>query len=201
MGMIYGLSQASEADLERLHQNPKQIHAFLSRNYPQKPSSPPRPGLFARLFGWRQPEASIPNDLPATEPFTVGTEESDLDKAWHGLHFLFTETAWDGVPPASFLLKGGREIGAEDVGYGPASSFTPSEVRDVDEYLRQLDPQVLRTRFNPDRMMKLEIYPTIWDRDPAEDDTLGYLLEYFEILREFVSKTAARGLGLVVYTG
>lgn len=48
-------------------------------------------------------------------------------------------------------------------------------------------------------MIKLQIYPEIWDRDASEDDTLGYLIEYYSGLREFVRQAADRGLGLVVY--
>lgn len=44
-------------------------------------------------------------------------DEEYLDKAWHGLHFLFTGTAWEGDPPLNFLVSGGREIGDVDVGY------------------------------------------------------------------------------------
>ncbi len=48
-------------------------------------------------------------------------------------------------------------------------------------------------------MMTLEIYPKIWDRDPQEDDTLGYLLEYYETLRTFVRQTKDAGKGLIVF--
>jgi hypothetical protein len=47
-------------------------------------------------------------------------------------------------------------------------------------------------------MMEQEIYPTIWDRDPKDDDALGYLVEYFAVLRRFISEAAGRGLGIVV---
>ena len=33
--------------------------------------------------------------------------------------------------------------------------------------LNRLDDHALRERFAPAEMMKLEIYPEIWDRDPA----------------------------------
>jgi hypothetical protein len=56
----------------------------------------------------------------------------------------------------------------------------------------------LRSRFAPAEMMKLEIYPDIWDRDPGEDDTLGYLLEYVKQLREYLVSAAAQELGLLV---
>ncbi len=47
--------------------------------------------------------------------------------------------------------------------------------------------------------MKAEIYPEIWDRDPAEDDAQGYLVEMFEHLKAFVEKTAEQKKGMVVY--
>ena len=43
----------------------------------------------------------------------------------------------------------------------------------------EIDEPEFRRRFVPAAMMKADIYPAIWDRDPAEDDTLGYLCDYF----------------------
>ncbi len=48
-------------------------------------------------------------------------------------------------------------------------------------------------------MMRLEIYPTIWDRPRDVDDTLAYLLAYYDSLREFVAGAAGQGEGLIVY--
>ena len=47
-------------------------------------------------------------------------------------------------------------------------------------------------------MMELEIYPEIWDRDPAEDDSLGYLMAYLAELRRALAGVVARGHGLLV---
>ncbi|MHC4886403.1 MAG: DUF1877 family protein [Planctomycetota bacterium] len=58
----------------------------------------------------------------------------------------------------------------------------------------------LRSRFQADLMMKKDIYPTIWDADPEEDDALGYLIEYYGELKEFIRSAAEKGLGLVVTT-
>ncbi|MCL6615244.1 MAG: YfbM family protein [Firmicutes bacterium] len=55
------------------------------------------------------------------------------------------------------------------------------------------------TRFDPQAMMEVDIYPAIWDRPLTEDDTLGYLLEYFAELREFIAEAAATGEALLVY--
>jgi hypothetical protein len=55
-----------------------------------------------------------------------------------------------------------------------------------------------RARFAPQEMMRLEVYPEIWDRDPAEDDTLGYLVEYTGQLRATLASVVERGHGLLV---
>ena len=47
-------------------------------------------------------------------------------------------------------------------------------------------------------MMRAEIYPEIWDRDPKDDDTLGYLMEYVAILRAVIKTATSRGHGLLV---
>lgn len=123
----------------------------------------------------------------------------DIDKAWHGLHFLFTGTAWEGKPPLNFIATGGQEIGDVDVGYGPARGFTSKELKEISAALAPLSTADLRKRFDPPRMKKLEIYPDIWDRDPADDDTLGYLLEYFEQLKSFLAHGAEHNFALLVY--
>ena len=97
------------------------------------------------------------------------------------------------------MLNGGTEVGDVDVGYGPARAYTAQQTAETHAFLTSIDSDGLRQRFDSDRMTKLEIYPTIWDRDPSEDDTLGYLVEYFDLLREFVAKTQAREYGMITY--
>jgi Domain of unknown function (DUF1877) len=72
-------------------------------------------------------------------------------------------------------------------------------VRKLDAALEPLTSEEMKRRFDPEQMTRLQIYPEIWDRDPEEDDSLGYLLEYYTDLRDFVRRTAERGHGLVVY--
>jgi len=126
------------------------------------------------------------------------SDEMDIDKAWHGLHYLLTSTAWAGEAPFNFIAAGGREVGV-DLGYGPARGFTASEVEEIDRELKAVSADDLRARFEPQKMKDLDIYPDIWDRDPAEDDTLAYLLVHFEALTKFVSTTAGRSSGFLVY--
>jgi len=123
----------------------------------------------------------------------------EVEKAWHGIQFLLTGTAWAGELPLSFLVSGGVEVGDEDVGYGPARALTSEQVRAIARALARIDEQELRARFDPGAMMKADVYPRIWDRRPEEDDSLGYLVAHYEALREFIAGAAEAGEAMLVY--
>ncbi|MFN0122357.1 MAG: YfbM family protein [Blastocatellia bacterium] len=125
--------------------------------------------------------------------------EVDLDKAWHGIHYLLTGQAEGGEEPFCYLLEGGEYIGDEDAGYGPARALLPLQVRAWADALGGLTTDDLRQRLDPAAMTKAGIYPDIWARDAAEDDTPGYLLEYFEVLQSCVTQAARENKGLIVY--
>jgi hypothetical protein len=125
-------------------------------------------------------------------------QDGGVDKAWHGIHYLLTRTAWEGRPPLNFLLAGGRALSSIDVGYGPARVLTAAEVREIAGALEGITDDWLRGRFDAADMMAKEIYPEIWDRDPSEDDSLGYCIEMFRHLQEYFALAAKRGLGVII---
>lgn len=125
--------------------------------------------------------------------------EIDLDKAWHGLHFLLTGSQWEGKEPLCYLVAGGKTIGDIDVGYGPARALTSKQVANFNIALSGISSDKLRQRYDPRALKKAEIYPEIWDSDAGEDDALGYLVEMFEDLKAFVEKTAEQKKGMIVY--
>jgi hypothetical protein len=151
-----------------------------------------------------QPELVVPLLYPEESPNGGALPEGPddelyLDKSWHGIHFLLTGTAWGGSPPLNFLAGELEEIGDVDVGSGPARALQPESVQELARALDALTEETLRRRFDPEAMVREDIYPSIWHRDPAEDDALGYLLAYFDELRAFVRDAGGRGLGLLVY--
>jgi hypothetical protein len=123
-------------------------------------------------------------------------DEMDVDKAWHGLHFLLTDTAWEGDFPLNFIAAGGQEVG-DDLGYGPARGLTSSDVQQITAALDPLTSEELRPRFDSRRMTELEIYPFGWSHDP--DGELEYLLDFYAELRAFVRRTAEQSRALLVY--
>ncbi|WP_168171199.1 YfbM family protein [Rhodanobacter sp. B04] len=119
-----------------------------------------------------------------------------LDKAWHGIHFLLTGTAWEVKGPAGQAILGGREFG-EDMGYGPARVLSVAQVKAIAEALAKITPENLSVRYSPDAMTKAEIYPTIiWNREGPE--ALVFLLNYYKPLVTFYRRAAEKGQLVVI---
>lgn len=198
MSMIIGLSTLSDGSIDSVLATPALIWRVVAPDDPdilaEMIGRPAKQGFFARLFG----KAASPPPPPSLDFADGELSDTDLDKAWHGIHFLLTGSDWEGDPPLNFLVAGGIPVGDIDVGYGPARVFRSIEVAEIHKALGDLQEDDLRNRFQPDVMMKKDIYPTIWDRDPKDDDALGYLLEHFAKLKKFVSNAADKGLGIVV---
>jgi hypothetical protein len=188
MSMIGNFRGISDDDIEALLERPSRVVRLL---YDEDPAE--RRPILGGLFRGGRREA--PDDW---RPSSAG-EELDIDKSWQGIHFLLTGRAFEGDPPLNFILGGGEWLGDVDVGYGPARALRSGEVRAIADALNGVRPDSLRERFDPKTMMDEGVYPEIWDRDPAEDDTLGYLLEYFDDLQAFIRRRAERGEGMLVY--
>ena len=202
MSMILAMVALDDTSVARVLADPPLVWKVIAPEDPERYEEARRearqPGLWARLLGRKAaPETgTVPDDFELGEGERTDT---DLDKAWHGIHYLLTGTAWEGSPPLRFLVAGGSAVGTVDVGYGPARALRSAEVKEVHAALEALTDEALRARFRPDDMMKLKIYPEIWDRDPADDDTLGYLMEHVATLRSFLRAAVDAKRGLVVY--
>jgi hypothetical protein len=130
------------------------------------------------------------DDVEMPEP------ELDLDKSWHGIHYLLTGTAWAiGEAAADAAILGGDEVG-EDNGYGPARLLHPATVRTIATALDALNVETLRARFDPDAMAAADIYPNIWAGGANEFD--NYLGPYFTQLRQFYRAAAASGQAVLL---
>ena len=202
MSMILGMVTLGDANIARLLADPPLVWRVIAPAdpgaYESARRTAPKASFLGRIFG-RSPAGGSKPDT--SEAFALAEGEglsADLDKAWQGIHYLLTGTAWEGREPLNFLLAGGRPVGDIDVGYGPARVFSAAETRAAHDALAQLDDGELRRRFDPAEMMSKEIYPEIWDRPPEEDDTIEYLMEYVGILREFLAQAVEKRLGLVV---
>ena len=205
MSMVVSLSSVRDETIERLLADPPLVWQVIAPDDPDayeharhQADERARPGLFSRLFGARTQANGPSSPTPALELTEGEGDLGDLDKSWHGIHYLLTGSADESGTPLQFLVAGGTDVGDEDVGYGPPRAFTSAEARAIASALSGVSDDELRSRFAPEAMMRAEIYPEIWDRDPKDDDTLGYLMEYVAILREAMATVTSRGHGLLV---
>jgi len=113
-----------------------------------------------------------------------------IDKTWHGIHFLLNGDPWEGEPPLLNAVLGGEEIGTEDPGYGPPRYLTTEQVKEVAGALSQIPDTEIRSRFDPERFTKADIYPSIWDEG---QEALDYLMDYYPDLVRFFSRAAQAG--------
>ena len=126
----------------------------------------------------------------------VGDTEIDLDKAWHGIHYLLTGSAETYGTLASKVIMGGEDIGP-DQGYGPAQLLYPEEVKAIAQLLEQTTPEMLRGRFKPKEMTRADVYPgVIWERDG--DEALEYVLDSYKKLVAFYKRAAERGQAVIL---
>lgn len=183
MSMIMGLYTIGDGNIERMRGDPPLYWRLVE---------PDDPDLY------RDACEEDPGEVPDLDRRDGEGEGTDLDKAWHGLHYLFTGTAWEGDPPLDFLVAGGEPLAEMDNGYGPPRLFRAAEVARIEAALSSLENAELASRFRPPDMLAKEIYPTIWDRPPAEDDTFGYLMDYLEVLREFLARAVRGRFGILI---
>ncbi|GAB2769679.1 YfbM family protein [Terrabacter koreensis] len=131
------------------------------------------------------------SDRPGSEPIWL-----DLDKSWHGIHFLLTGTDWTAGDSgaAGGAILGGRPVG-EDNGYGPARLLEPEAVGEVAAALGRVSDADLRARFDAGEMQRLDIYPQVWDEPGVLD---AYLMPNVARLRDFYTHAAARGEAVLI---
>jgi hypothetical protein len=130
-------------------------------------------------------------------------EDLNLDKAWHGLHYLLTGTAWAGPEPSCYLLAGGAQVGDEEehdvYGYGPARILNSAQVADFSAAVNALTPNEIDRRYNPAEMKQLDIYPIIWDRLEETANNLDFLTASAAELRVFLRRAVAQQQAIIIY--
>jgi hypothetical protein len=134
--------------------------------------------------------------VPALELSPGEGVRASVDRAWHGIHYLLTGTAWEGNPPLDFLVNGGRFVGATDERHGPLRAFTASETKAILDIFATFSTYEMRKRYNPRDMAAKEVYPGIWSH---EEESLSYLIEHVERLRGFLRQAVEAQMGMLIF--
>jgi Domain of unknown function (DUF1877) len=122
-------------------------------------------------------KAATPNELAALldDPSSADTYiESavsahrlmDIDKSWHGIHFILTGENMDmgmgGEPPACLVIMGGRLV--HD---GPVRYLSAVEVAEIAAFVERFTPEQFRSQF--DEVASTANAMNVWrGDDPAE---------------------------------
>lgn len=141
----------------------------------------------------RPSQPTAPTVPPLLSPESTA-DELELDKTWHGLHYLLTGNADNAPQPLGYLLAGGEEVG--DLSDGPARLLDPRQLQQFHEAVSAVTLDELRDRFNAEKMATLEIYPNTWNR-PGEFEWLVVALER---LRSFLEEQATAGNRCLIIT-
>ncbi|HEU4439969.1 MAG TPA: DUF1877 family protein, partial [Methylomirabilota bacterium] len=165
MGLTCTLFRATPEEIEGVIGNPDRLGAFYDSV--EGPGLPVREVRPKGILGWllRLTPITITEVVPESER-GAGPEPRppdpnrtiDIEKAWHGLHFLFTGTADSDEEPGCYLSAGGTHL--DDEGWSRA--LRPDQTRRFADFLGNLTPEDLRRRYHPERMTKLRIYPEVW---------------------------------------
>ena len=119
----------------------------------------------------------------------------DIDKAWHGIHYMLTGTPYEGEPPLSWAIMGGEPVG-DDVGYGPARFLSAEQIEMISKALP--DTESFKGSYAPQEMESAEIYPDqIWMSEGEE--ALEYLVSNYEAMAAFYNTAASRGDGAILW--
>lgn len=195
MSMICSLNRISTSLAQELLCYPERITELLDAGLPPAPQK--HLGFLQKLLTKKPIEPT-----PPSRYMPIGEDDiCDLDSSWHLLHYFFTGTAWDGVMPASFLLKGGADIGNVDVGYGPARCFMPEEVQRIAGFLGGITLENMQKYNDGATMQKAEIYGI----NPKEkgvglnDEQMGYLMDYVAAMKKFTDETAQTRQAILIY--
>ncbi|MFO0857366.1 MAG: YfbM family protein [Phycisphaerales bacterium] len=174
MGMIASLTAVDATTLTRIRSNPDLLFELLD-------------------------PVAIEDEQPdAPDVFSI-----DLDKAWHAIHYILTDSVWEGSFPKAFLLKGGTMFGGDPddpLSDQPSRAFSAEQTRAIADMLKSVPLAVFASKYDPRLLDAAKIYPEgIWLRDG--DDAREYVTSYYDTLTTFVNSAASKGYCLLVSIG
>ena len=201
MGMRLGLLSLADDNIARVVKSPSLAWRLITPETAAAPEVTKKKSAKSPARG-KKTAAARPakaKTAPALDLVANEGARCDLEKSWHGIHYLLTGSAWEGSPPFDFLVEGGRQVGKIDLEHGPVRAFRADETRAIYEAISVMSAYELRKRFNARDMAAKEIYPDIWTGAVVEEDSLRFLMDNLDKLRSFLRQTIDAQLGIMVF--
>ena len=194
MGIIFVSVTTPDEVIQELHNNPPLIWRWYAPEedefYLQEIGAIKKPNFISRILGAK--EVPIPETLPSFEQYENQKNEIDLDKSWDGINFCLKKNVPAGTKN---IFEDGNQIGKIEVGYGPATSFTSSEIREIHQIYSAVTNESLLNAYDPKAMG--HVYPkAIWQEESSENRE--YIEENFKTLCNQLKTACDNNLGIVV---
>ncbi|WP_445629488.1 YfbM family protein [Nostoc sp. DSM 114167] len=148
------------------------------------------------------PESIVTFLFPGDEADEISESDGrylNIDKTWHGLHFLLTGSALPNDPPLTNVVMGGTPLGDPenpDFDFGPARFLSPQEVQEVAKELSKISKTDLEARFDPSALLTADVYPYVWQEGK---EALEYITYYYIYVVEFFQEAAKCGDVVLLY--
>jgi hypothetical protein len=118
----------------------------------------------------------------------------EVEKSWHGLHYVLNGDPWKGSGALSHVVMGGTEVG-EDAGYGRPHYVNPFQVVQASTALDRITDAEFEQRVRKTDFSGKDIY--CYD-DKLHSEDIAELVHYFKEVRKFFHDAAERSNGVLV---
>jgi hypothetical protein len=144
-----------------------------------------------------------------------GDDWFDIDKAWHGIHFILNSRFSTEIEPLDFLLRGGRLLTPHNwvdiigMELPDMRAFDSTQVKAIFMALSSISEDEFRRRYQPEVMAARQVYPGVWEEREQFvnwvlakylkfSTHLNYLLFHFRQLKAFLQGAVEENMGLVI---
>ena len=122
MSTCLAIITLSDTNIQKLLANPPLVWRVVEPDEPapylEAVKARQKPGFVGKILG--RLGVTGATEVPTMDYIAEEGAEEDLDKSWHGIHYLMTGSVWGSDSPLDFLISGGTNVGDIDLGSGPA---------------------------------------------------------------------------------
>lgn len=134
-----------------------------------------------------------------SDPVGSAKSHSDVYRYWHAIEFLLARHRPGSA--AARWLSTGTAISPEHEEVPGARLLAPEDVQELDADLSQIEPDDLIPHYDAATLDAARVYPATWEEWEEDFDPLGQVLEHYSFLKQFVSRCARAGAGMLLHFG